>query len=117
MNRFKELNKRVVQWANDKGILEKGTPLKQLDKTFEEVLETKESLLAQANNLEFFNNSKGEYVDTNEQIIDDFGDQLVTMLIGCKMQNLNPLDCLETALNIIENRDGKMINGQFVKDK
>ena len=76
-----------------------------------------ESLLAQANGLEYFTNSKGEYVNTSEQIIDDFGDQFVTMLIGCKMQNLNPLDCLESALNIIEKRNGKIINGVFVKDK
>lgn len=116
MSRFKELNKRVVQWAGDKEILKKGTPLKQLDKTFEEVLETKESLLAQANDLEFFTNSKGEYVNTKEQIVDDFGDQFVTMLIGCRMQNLDPLDCLETALNVIEKRQGKIIDGVFVKN-
>jgi len=33
------------------------------------------------------------------------------------MQNLDPLDCLESALNVIEKRTGEMINGQFVKDK
>lgn len=32
------------------------------------------------------------------------------------MQYLNPLDCLETALSVIEKRNGKMINGKFVKD-
>ena len=51
-----------------------------------------------------------------DEIKDGFGGILVTILIGCKMQGLNPLDCLETALNVIEKRTGKMINGQFVKD-
>lgn len=31
------------------------------------------------------------------------------------MQNLNPLDCLETDLEVIEKRTGKMKDGQFVK--
>jgi len=114
---FKNLNQRVINWADEKGILKKATPLKQVYKTQEELDETKESLLAQANGLDWFTNSKGEHVNTKRQIIDDFGDQLVTVLIGCKLQNIDPLICLETALNIIEKRTGKMINGQFVKDE
>jgi len=117
MNRFKELNQRVVKWANNKGILEKGTPLAQQSKTEEEVAETREALFAQRNKLNYYYNSKGVFCDTSDEITDGIGDILVTILIQCKMQNLNPLDCLETALNIIENREGKMINGQFVKDK
>lgn len=31
--------------------------------------------------------------------------------------NLDLLDCLESAYNVIKNRKGKMINGQFVKEK
>ena len=53
---------------------------------------------------------------TDEEILDGLGDTLVTILIQCKMQNLNPLDCLETALNVIEKRTGTMVNGQFVKN-
>jgi len=117
MNRFKELNERVVQWANDKGILEKGTPLAQQSKTEEEVAETREALFAQSNNLEYYNNSKGVVCDTSEEITDGIGDILVTILIQCKMQNLDPLNCLETALNVIEQRTGKMIGGKFCKDK
>lgn len=33
------------------------------------------------------------------------------------INNLNLVDCLESAYNVIKNRKGKMINGQFVKEK
>jgi len=116
MNRFKQLNERVVQWADDKGILEKGTPLAQQSKTEEEVAELRESLFAQCNDLEYFKNSKGVICDTSEEVTDAIGDVLVTILIQCKMQNLDALNCLETALNIIEQRSGKMENGIFIKN-
>ncbi|MGV4405251.1 hypothetical protein ACQ1R0_03825 [Ornithobacterium rhinotracheale] len=32
-------------------------------------------------------------------------------------KNLTLVDCLESAYNVIKNRTGKMINGQFVKEK
>ena len=116
MNRFKQLNERVVQWADDKGILEKGTPLAQQSKTEEEVAELRESLFAQCNDLEYFKNSKGVICDTSEEVTDAIADVLITILIQCKFQNLNPLDCLESGLNVIEKRTGKMQNGIFVKD-
>ncbi len=117
MQIFKELNERVINWADQKGILLKATPFDQIKKTIEEVDETKEALFAQKNNMFSYLNSKGKLCNTSEEIKDGIGDTLVTLLIQCKMQNLNPLDCLESALNIIEKRTGKMIDGQFVKDE
>jgi hypothetical protein len=32
------------------------------------------------------------------------------------MQNLDLIECVESAYNIISKRNGKMINGTFVKD-
>lgn len=116
MKEFKELNELVIQWANDKGILDKANPLTQLTKTEEEVAETREALFANQNNLDFYYNSKGTLKNTQEEIKDGFGDILVTILIGCKLSGLDPLDCLETAYNVIKNRKGKMIKGSFVKD-
>ncbi|MFK7947825.1 MAG: nucleotide pyrophosphohydrolase [Saprospiraceae bacterium] len=115
--KFKELNERVLQWADDKGILDKGTPLAQQSKTEEEVAELREALFAQCNDLEYFKNSKGVVCDTSEEVTDAIGDTLITILIQCKMQNLNPLNCLESALEVIEKRTGKMIDNVFVKDK
>jgi NTP pyrophosphatase (non-canonical NTP hydrolase) len=116
MKKFTELNELVLQWANDKGILEKATPLTQLAKTEEEVAETREALFASKQGLYHYLNSTGDYKNTQEEIKDGFGDILVTILIGCKLSGLDPLDCLETAYNVISKRTGKMINGTFVKD-
>jgi len=98
---YLNLEERVLMWAENKGILDNAKPINQGLKTLEEVNE----LLT------------GIVTDDREEIKDAFGDILVTIIIGAELQGLNLLDCLESALNIIEKRTGKMINGQFVKDK
>jgi len=98
---YLNLETRVLQWAENKGILDNAKPINQALKTLEEVNE----LLT------------GIVTDDREEIKDAFGDILVTIIIGAELQGLNLLDCLESALNIIEKRTGKMVNGQFVKDK
>jgi len=116
MKDFEKLNELVIEWAKEKGILEKATSLTQMKKTIEEVEETRDALFAKQNNLETFINSKGQVKNTKEEIKDGFGDILVTILIGCEMQKLNPLDCLETAYNVISKRKGVMKDGIFVKE-
>lgn len=97
---YKELEKLVVEWAEQKGILKNGTPNAQCDKTFEEVEELAEGIE---------NNDR-------EEIIDALGDILVTIIIQAEMQGLKLEDCLESAYNVIAKRTGKMVDGQFVKD-
>lgn len=116
MNIYIELEERVIVWAKEKGILDKATPLKQAEKTLEEVQELIEAVTSQHNKLTDFINTKGNKVNTEAEIKDAFGDILVTIIIGSKMQNLSLLDCLESALNVIEKRTGKMVDGQFIKD-
>ena len=41
---YQELEKLVLKWANDKGILEKATPMAQANKTLEEVQELIEAV-------------------------------------------------------------------------
>ena len=117
MDKFTELNEKVIFWAHEKGILEKATPIAQIDKTIEEVMETRDAIFAQMQGQENYENAKGKLCYTNDEILDGFGDILVTILIGCEMQNISPLDALEAAYNTISKRSGKMINGQFVKDE
>lgn len=95
-----KLEKQVEQWAKDKGILDKATPIAQALKTLEETTE----LLTAINN-----NDRAE-------IIDAIGDIMVTLIIQCKMQDLTLEECLQSAYNVISKRKGKMINGQFVKE-
>jgi len=116
MSTFIELKENVLQWAKDKEILTKATPLTQLAKTTEEVEETKEALFALANGLGTYRNSKGQHKYTNNEIKDGFGDVLVTILIGCELVGLDPLECLQEAYNVISKRTGKMVDGTFVKD-
>jgi NTP pyrophosphatase (non-canonical NTP hydrolase) len=98
--KYYKLENRVLSWAKSKGILEHAEPINQGLKTLEEV---NELLVAIVN-------------DDQEEVKDALGDILVTIIIGAELQGLNLTECLETALNVIEKRNGKMINGQFLKD-
>lgn len=100
MSRFNELQEKVVQWAHDKGIMDKATPKTQALKTLEEVTELLQSI---------------ESKDKDETI-DAIGDIAVTIIIGAAMQGYNLEYCLESAYNVIKNRKGQMINGTFVKE-
>jgi NTP pyrophosphatase (non-canonical NTP hydrolase) len=113
--RYKELEPLVIQWAKEKGILEKATPTAQALKTEEEVEELIEACVAQKLGEETFTNSKGNLVNTREEILDAFGDIMVTIIIGAELQGLKLEDCLESAYNVISKRTGKMVNGQFLK--
>ena len=95
-----ELECVVESWAQEKGILDKATPMAQALKTLEETTE-----LCTAIN----SNDRAE-------IIDAMGDIMVTLIIQAKMQGLKLEECLESAYNVISKRTGKMVNGQFVKD-
>ena len=100
MRSYNELEALVITWAHQKGILDNGTPRAQAGKTVEEVQE-----LINA-------------IDTNNkaEIEDALGDILVTIIIQAEMQGLELLECLESAYNVISQRTGKMVDGQFVKD-
>jgi NTP pyrophosphatase (non-canonical NTP hydrolase) len=100
MKSFNELSALVIAWAHQKRIFEKGNPNAQCDKTFEEVEELAEGIE---------NNDR-------EEIIDALGDILVTIIIQAEMQGLDLVECLESAYNVISQRTGKMVNGQFLKD-
>lgn len=96
-----ELECAVENWAEEKGILSKATPIKQAMKTQEELTELMNAIL-----------------DNNrDEVIDALGDVMVTLIIQAKMQDLSLEECLESAYHVISKRTGKMVNGQFVKDK
>jgi NTP pyrophosphatase (non-canonical NTP hydrolase) len=99
--KYNELESLVVAWATQKGILDKGTPEAQCDKTLEEVFELHNAIK---------NNDR-------EEIIDALGDILVTIIIQAEMQGLKLEECLQSAYNVISKRKGQMIDGQFVKEK
>jgi NTP pyrophosphatase (non-canonical NTP hydrolase) len=97
---YNQLETLVIEWAANKGILEKATTAAQANKTMEECQELIDAIQD----------------DNREEIADALGDILVTIIIQAKMQNMSLVECLEGAYNIIAKRTGKMVNGQFVKD-
>lgn len=94
------LENRILVWAANKGILKNATRQAQANKTLEEVTE-----LFQA-------------IESNDppEIKDAIGDIIVTLIIQAELNGISAIDCLESAYEVIKNRTGKMINGQFVKD-
>ncbi len=90
--------KRVVQWAHDRNLIEGSTSLKQWDKLLEEVYELENNLLNKKNT------------------IDDIGDCLVVLTIIAEQQGLTLLECIAHAYNDIKDRKGKMVDGIFVKE-
>jgi len=102
---MEDLVQNVEQWAEDRGILEKATPMDQFEKTMEEIRELEGSLDAQ---------SLG-YTD-KLGIKDDIGDIAVTLIIQAKMQGLGFAECLAHAWNEIKDRRGEMRGGVFVKN-
>jgi NTP pyrophosphatase (non-canonical NTP hydrolase) len=98
---YRLLETQIEEWAEEKGILKNGTTMKQAEKTHEEVLE----LISAIDE------------DNREEIIDALGDVFVTLIIQAKMQNLDLLECLQSAYDVISKRSGVMKNGMFVKEK
>lgn len=115
--KYGKLETKVIEWAEEKGILEKATPLSQSEKTFEEFKELVEALEYQEDGRVEYYNHKGKLVNTEEEVKDALGDILVTLIIQSEMQGLKLEDCLESAYNVISKRTGKMVNGVFVKDE
>lgn len=97
---YNQLEALVIEWAENKGILEKATTAAQANKTMEECQELIDAIQD----------------DNRDEISDALGDILVTIIIQAKMQNMSLVECLEGAYNVITKRTGKMVNGQFVKD-
>lgn len=108
---FETVQDLVLEWAEEKGILEKATPLAQVNKTQEELTETRDAILAKE-----IKTAAGISSDEEQhEIIDGIGDQLVTLIILAELCGTDIMTCLNTAYLEIKDRKGKIINGTFVK--
>jgi NTP pyrophosphatase (non-canonical NTP hydrolase) len=122
MSKFLELESNVIRWAQERGIFDRGDALAQLDKTEEELDETINAVKA-LENWEWAIQADPKNVNPEtikslkNEVADGIGDMLVTIIIAAEMLNLQTLDCLQLAYDEIKDRTGKMVDGQFVKDK
>ena len=90
----------IREWANERGLYEKGDPKTQSLKLVEEVGETCRAILKQ----------------DKTEIIDGIGDCVVVLTNLAELNNVSIEDCIDCAYNEISNRTGKMVNGTFKKD-
>ncbi len=90
----------IRNWATEKGILLKGDVKTQYIKLQEECGELAKALLN----------------DDKEEIIDALGDCTVVLVNLSALAGYNLEDCINSAYNVIAKRQGKMINGTFIKE-
>jgi NTP pyrophosphatase (non-canonical NTP hydrolase) len=104
-----ELIEKVKQWGLEKGITGpagRGTLLKQLSKTQEELTEARDAAVL------YMSGIAGE----KDELADGIGDCTVTLILAAELAGLDFENCLLHAYNEIKGRTGTMIGGQFVKD-
>lgn len=95
----------VIQWGREKGL---DDPKAQLNKVIEEVGEIAHEITR--------NNYDLEALEQPDELYDAIGDTLVTVIILADILNIDPMEALEEAYDVIKNRHGKTKNGTFVKD-
>ena len=91
---------RIRQWADERGLYEKGDTKTQYLKLIEEAGELGRALLK----------------DNVEEQIDAIGDMVVVLTNLSELIDVPIEECIESAYEVISQRTGKMINGTFVKD-
>lgn len=94
------MDAKILEWANQRGILIPDNATKQMLKLTEEVGELAGAI------------AKGNIIDQ----IDAIGDIQVVLIILSKQLGINYHEALERAYDVIKMRTGKTINGVFIKD-
>ena len=90
----------IREWANERGILDKGDAKTQLIKLYEETGELSQSLLK----------------DDKDGVIDAIGDSVVVLTNLAELNGVSIETCIQSAYDEISGRTGRMVNGTFVKD-
>ena len=98
---YADIEMKVVQWGEARGIVQHSTPAAQAKKTIEELDELLAAIKA----------------GDRAAMADAYGDILVTLVMGCACADLNLLTCFEGAYNEIKNRKGSLNKeGLWVKE-
>jgi NTP pyrophosphatase (non-canonical NTP hydrolase) len=89
----------IRQWADERGIYRNGDAKTQFIKLQEETGELARAILK----------------NNREELIDAIGDAVVVLTNLAALEGLKIEDCVTSAYEVIKSRQGKMINGTFVK--
>jgi len=96
-----EYEMKVLRWAEDRRIVPNSTPLAQAIKTHEELGELLSAL------------HHGDHAE----MVDAYGDVLVTLVIGAALADVDLTRCLQAAYEQIKDRKGTLrADGVFVKE-
>jgi len=90
----------IRQWADERGLYDKGDVKTQLIKLQEEMGEL----------------AKATLENDHVEVVDAIGDMVVVLTNLAHLNNVNIETCIASAYNVISKRTGKMVNGTFVKD-
>jgi NTP pyrophosphatase (non-canonical NTP hydrolase) len=90
----------IRNWAEDKGIYDKGDLKTQTIKFYEEAGELAKAVLN----------------DDTEEILDAIGDSIVVLTSVAHFAGLTVEECINEAYKVIAKRKGSMQNGTFVKE-
>lgn len=96
------LERKVIQWAKERGILDSAQPKDQLLKVVEELGEVAECI------------AKGKSIQETEL---ELGDLQVTVILLSALVGTTAENSLRRAYAKISNRKGKMVNGVFIRDE
>ena len=89
----------IRTWATEKGIYKTGDSRTQYVKLMEEAGELAQALLK----------------NDETEVIDAIGDMVVVLTNLAKLRGHKIEDCVASAYDVIKSRQGKMVNGTFVK--
>ncbi len=95
-----DFQQQVKEWAGTRGLLDSSTPEDQITKLGEEFGELCTAI------------AKGD----DRKTIDAIGDMQVVLAVICAMWNWNVDTCREAALQEIQGRKGRVVDGIFVKE-
>ena len=95
---MEELVKKVAQWHHDRNLIEGATDKDQFCKLIQEAGELSDNIC------------KGK------DMSDDIGDMIVVLINIAERNNLTLKECLEKAWDDIKDRNGKLVDGIFIKE-
>lgn len=104
-NTFSELITKVNEWAISRG-LDKGNPKVEWMKVTEEVGEIRDVFL-----------KPHDFADPEWSLKDAIGDSIVTLVVLCLQLGYDVEECLTIAYNDIKDRQGVIIDDNFVKER
>lgn len=104
-NTLSDLINKINHWADERS-LKQADPKIQWMRVTEEVGEIRDVLLKPT-----------KFTEPQAALKDAIGDTLVTIIVLAHQLDLDVTECLDIAYEEIKNRNGKMINGTFVKEE